>query len=321
MIRHHLEDLLNESPRIVIDGSMSTLLEELGLNLNHKLWTALALSEHSELVEEVHKRYFRSGADCGITCSYQATIPGLMESGYSREQAEQIIENSVKLFLNARDEWWREEGEAQGRSYPLCLGACGPYGAYLADGSEYRGNYGVSDDVLRDFHYRREQILWNAGADLLLFETMPSLNEVKICAEIAEELGADYWISFSCKDGEHINEGDRIEDCARSLSSGYPHLRMIGVNCSKPEYIESLIRELKKATDLPIGVYPNSGDEYDPKRKCWCKREGAVPFGDLASAYYEAGASAVGGCCTTVERHIREVTSARERFLQRIRVV
>lgn len=246
MIRHHLEDLLNKSPRIVIDGSMSTLLEELGLNLNHKLWTALALSEHSELVEEVHKRYFRSGADCGITCSYQATIPGLMESGYSREQAEQIIENSVKLFLKARDEWWREEGEAQGRSYPLCLGACGPYGAYLADGSEYRGNYGVSDDVLRDFHYRRAQILWNAGADLLLFETMPSLNEVKICAEIAEELGADYWISFSCKDGEHINEGDRIEDCARSLSSGYPHLRMIGVNCSKPEYIESLIRELKR---------------------------------------------------------------------------
>ena len=318
-MRSSLQVLLNKHPRMVIDGSMSTLLEELGLNLNHRLWTAIALFEYPDLVKEVHKRYFRSGADCGITCSYQATIPGLTESGFTVEQAEQIIENLVKLFIEAREEWWEEEGKESGRDWPLYLAACGPYGAYLADGSEYKGNYGISDDELRQFHYRRAEILWNAGADLLLFETMPSFGEVKICAEIAEELGADYWISFSCRDGQRINEGDRIADCAKVLSSGFPHLRMIGVNCTKPEYIESLILELKANTDLPIAVYPNSGDEYDPKNKCWCKRAGAIPFGDYAKIYYEAGATAVGGCCTTVESHIREVTSARDMFIMKIK--
>ncbi|MBQ8996212.1 MAG: homocysteine S-methyltransferase [Oscillospiraceae bacterium] len=318
MQRYTLEQLLKEKSRIVIDGSMSSLLEEMGLNLNHKLWTALALSEYEDMVKEVHKRYFRSGADCGITCSYQATIPGLIECGYSLQEAERIIQNSVRLFLAARQEWWEEEGRENGRAWPLCLASCGPYGAYLADGSEYRGNYGISNEKLREFHYRRAELLWNEGADLLLFETMPSLPEVMICAEIAEELGSDYWISFSCCDGEHINEGDKIYDCALQLSNNHPHLKMIGVNCSKPEFVVSLIDELKKATDLPIGVYPNSGDVYDPQTKCWCKREDSLPFGTLADSYYNEGATAVGGCCTTVEKHIREVTNARERFLQRI---
>ena len=317
-MRSSLNEFLKKHPKIVIDGSMSSLLEELGLNLNHKLWTALALVDYPELVKEVHKRYFKSGADCGITCSYQATIPGLMAIGLTEEESEKVIESSVRLFLEARQEWWDEEGRESGREWPLCLAACGPYGAYLADGSEYRGNYGISEAELRKFHYRRAEILWNAGADLLLFETMPSFGEVRICAEIAEELNADYWISFSCRDGLCINEGDRIADCARALNSGYPHLRMIGVNCTKPEYIESLILELKESTDFPIGVYPNSGDTYDPVTKCWCKREGTVSFADYANLYYQAGATAVGGCCTTVESHIKDVTSARDMFLRKI---
>ena len=108
-----------------------------------------------------------------------------------------------------------------------------------------------------------------AGADVLLFETQPSLGEAKIEAAIAERLGADYWISFSCKDGLHINEGDLIRDCAAAFRSGYPRLRALGVNCTKPEYLESLIKELGKETDLPIVVYPNSGETYDPVTKTW----------------------------------------------------
>ena len=275
---------------MIIDGSMSTALEKLGANLNSKLWTAKCLEEAPDLVKQVHLDYFRAGADCGITCSYQATIPGLMQNGCTREQAEELIARSVTLFVEARDQWWKEEGEAAGRVWPLCLAGIGPYGAYLADGSEYRGNYGV------------------------LIETQPSRHEALLEADIAEELGADYWISFSCKDGKHINEGDLISDCAKALSEGHPHLKMIGVNCTKPEYIESLIRELKSATDLPIGVYPNSGEVYDPDTKPWSSG-GGVDFEAYALAYMAAGADAVGGCCTTTGKHIRQVVSARSRFL------
>ena len=316
MNRLSLEETLDKTRIMVMDGSMSTALERLGCDLNDPLWTAKALAERPELVKQVHLDYLKAGADCGITCSYQATIPGLMVKGFSKKEAEKLISRSVKFFLEARDEWWETEGKDSNRPMPLCLGSAGPYGAYLADGSEYRGNYGVSRKALRDFHLRRAEILWEAGSDLLLFETQPSLEETVIEAEIAEEMGADYWISFTAKDGRRIPEGDLLRDCAAELSrERYPHLHMIGVNCVAPELIESLITELKASTDLPIAVYPNSGEKYDPRLKKWNGLPGSVPFGEYALRYFKAGASAVGGCCTTVDPHIREVAEARRRFL------
>lgn len=300
---------------MVIDGSMSTALEALGADTNNSLWTAAALAGQAELVKQVHLDYFRAGADCGITCSYQATIPGLTAHGYTVEEAERIIADSVRLFIEAREEWWDEEGRDAGRAYPVCLAGIGPYGAYLADGSEYRGNYGVSDNALREFHRRRMEILAEAGADVLLIETQPSLNEALIEAEIAEDLGADYWVSFSCRDGLRINEGDLIRDCASVLSKGHPGLRMIGVNCSKPEYIVSLIHEIRNATDIPVGVYPNSGLIYDPAIKKWTAPDGQLDFAAYALDYMKAGALAVGGCCTTDASHIKQVTEVRDRYV------
>ena len=310
-----IQDVLDKNRIMVIDGSMATALEALGADTNSSLWTAAALAAQPELVKQVHLDYFRAGADCGITCSYQATIPGLMAHGYTEEEAEELIADSVRLFLEARDEWWEEEGKSHDRAYPVCLAGIGPYGAYLADGSEYRGNYGVAPQVLYDFHRRRAEILARAGADVLLIETQPSMEEVLIEAEIAEDLGIDYWISFSCRDGRHINEGDLIRDCASELSRGYPGLKMIGVNCSKPEHIVSLIREIKDATDLPVGVYPNSGLIYDPATKTWSVPEGQMDFGAYAFSYMKAGAVAVGGCCTTNAEHIRQVAEIRDKFV------
>ena len=309
-----LENILKKNTVMVIDGSMSTALERLGADNSSRLWTAAALADNPDLVRQVHLDYLRAGADCGITCTYQATIPGLVEHGYSEEEAEKLIADSIRIFLEARDEWWQAEGKESGREYPLCLAGIGPYGAYLADGSEYRGNYGVSDEVIYDFHRRRLEIVQEAGADIALIETQPSLNEALIAADICEELGLDYWISFSCRDGYRINEGNLICECAKSFSEGHPHLKMIGVNCSKPEYIASLVRELKSATDIPIGVYPNSGLIYDPETKTWTQPQNVMNFGAYALDYMQAGASAVGGCCTTDCEQIEQVVSSREVF-------
>ena len=320
-----IQEIIDKNGVMVIDGSMSTALEHLGANLNSKLWTARALAESPELVKQVHLDYFRAGADCGITCSYQATIPGLMANGSTREEAEDLIARSVRIFLEAREEWWEAEGRKAGRSWPLCLAGIGPYGAYLADGSEYRGRYGVSDQVLDDFHRRRMEILHEAGADILLIETQPSLHEALLAAGIAEELGADYWISFSCMDEKHICEGDLIRDCAKAFAKDHPHLRMIGVNCSKPVYIAGLIKELRAGLQeaakdggrmIPIGVYPNSGEEYDAVTKTWHGVGDAKSFGEYAMDYMKAGADAVGGCCTTVASHVEQVIAARKEFVE-----
>lgn len=315
MQRATIEGILQAKGQMIIDGSMSTALENMGANLNSKLWTAKVLAEEPELVKNVHINYFRAGADCGITCSYQATIKGLTENGYTEEQAEKIIEDSVKVFIEARNEWWESEGRDADRLWPLCLAGIGPYGAYLADGSEYTGIYSLSDEELDFFHRRRMEILWNAGADILLIETQPSLRESIIEAKIAEELGADYWISFSCRDEHRLNDGTPIADAVKAFSDGYPHLKMIGINCTKPEYIESLVKDIKAVTDIPVGVYPNSGDVYDPSTKTWKPRIDIMSFEDYALSYFRAGADAVGGCCTTVERHVINVVNAREKFI------
>ena len=172
--RTTLEETLAVSPLLVLDGAMSTPLENMGIDLNTKLWTAKVLADQPEMVKQVHKNYFKAGADCGITCSYQATVPGLMDIGYTKEQAEELIAKSVEIFLEAREEWWQEEGEKAGHTRPLCLASVGPYGAYLADGSEYRGHYEVSEETLYEFHKHRMELLWEAGADLLL-ETLDAL--------------------------------------------------------------------------------------------------------------------------------------------------
>ncbi|MDO5439653.1 MAG: homocysteine S-methyltransferase [Erysipelotrichaceae bacterium] len=314
-MRASLEEILQKEKIMVIDGSMSTALEALGANLNNTLWTASVLRDQPELVRQVHYDYLKAGADCGITCSYQATIPGLLKAGCSKEEAEELITRSVTLFKEARDQWWNEEGKDSGRPYPLCLAGIGPYGAYLADGSEYTGKYSMDHDFLWDFHYRRMELLHNAGADILLIETQPALKEALIAAEIAESLNADYWISFSCLNGTHTCARDSVRECAEVLSKDHPHLKMIGINCTKPEYIVSLIGELKKGTDLPVGVYPNSGEKYDPLTKTWTHAEGQMDFGAYAFSYMTAGADAAGGCCTTTCTHIEQVAEARKKYL------
>lgn len=306
---------------MIIDGSMSTPLERMGADLNDTLWTAKVLREQPELIKKVHMDYFRAGADCGITASYQATIPGLMAKGMTEKEAEDIIASSVRVFLEARDEWWKAEGEKDGREYPLCLASVGPYGAYLADGSEYRGNYKISDEELKSFHRRRMEILKDAGADMFLIETIPSKREALICADLAEDMDLDYWISYSCMSGTKICEGDPVKECVKELVKDRPHLKMVGVNCTDPRFILSLIGEIKAGLedagkDLPIAVYPNSGEKYDPRLKKWNGMPGSVPFGEYALRYMKAGAKAVGGCCTTDTPHIREVAEARDRFLK-----
>ena len=142
-----------------------------------------------------------------------------------------------------------------------------------------------------------------------------------VCADLAEKLGLDYWISFSCMSGTKINEGDLIRDCIKEIVPGHPGLKMVGVNCTDPKFIVSLIGEIRRGLedagkDLPVAVYPNSGEKYDPDTKTWTKAGEGLAFGAYACEYMKAGASAVGGCCTTVASHIKKVRESRERFLK-----
>lgn len=183
----------------------------------------------------------------------------------------------------------------------------GPYGAFLADGSEYRGEYGLTEKELMDFHRPRMQALIEAGADLLACETIPSLIEARAIAKLLKEFPeVCAWISFTARDGEHVSEGQLFADCVKQLQD-HPQIAAIGVNCTSPIYISSLIQAGKKETEKPILVYPNSGESYDAARNDWNGEPVLHSFGERAREWYDAGARLIGGCCRTTPEDIRAI--------------
>jgi homocysteine S-methyltransferase len=307
MVNNPIASILDRYPALVIDGALATELERRGFDLKDELWSAKILLEQPEAIRQLHYDYFKAGADCAITASYQATIEGFMKRGLDETEAIDLIEKSVRLATEARDEFWADESNRAGRERPFVAASVGPYGAYLADGSEYRGNYGLTERQLMDFHRPRMEALIEAGADILACETIPCLVEAQALVKLLEEFQSiQAWISFSCRDGVHVSEGQRFEDCVRQVEAS-PFVVAVGVNCTSPEYIPSLISEARKATDKPVLVYPNSGEKYDPSRNDWKGQPVHEFFSEEAREWFKAGARLIGGCCRTTPQDIQEI--------------
>lgn len=302
-----IASILDHQPALVIDGALATELERRGYDLKDDLWSAKILLEQPEAIKQLHFDYFKSGADCAITASYQATIEGFSKRGLNEQEAIALLQKSVRLALEARDEFWADKSNRAGRSKPFVAASVGPYGAYLADGSEYRGDYGLDEKELMDFHRPRMQALIDAGAELLACETIPCLIEAQALVRLFDEFQSiQAWISFSCRDEEHVSEGQRLEDCIRLIESS-PFVVAIGVNCTSPKYIPSLIGEIRKATDKPVIVYPNSGERYDASRNDWEGQPVYESFSEEAREWFKAGARLIGGCCRTTPRDIQAI--------------
>ncbi len=300
--------ILDRQPVLVIDGALATELERRGYDLKDDLWSAKILLEQPEAIQQLHYDYFQAGADCVITASYQATVEGFMKRGLDEEPAIDLIKKSVRLAIAARDEFWADELNRVGRSKPLIAGSVGPYGAFLAHGEEYIGNYGLTEKELMDFHRPRMKALIEAGADMLACETIPSLIEAQAIAKLLKEFpNMTAWISFSARDEKHISEGQLFVDCVKRLEED-SQIVAIGINCTSPEYIPSLIHDAKQVTNKPILVYPNSGESYSPDKMDWNHDPTFESFGAHAKDWYDAGARLIGGCCRTTPEDIRVIS-------------
>ena len=310
-----IASVLDHQPALVIDGALATELERRGYNLKDDLWSAKILLEQPEAIQQLHYDYFRAGADCAITASYQATIAGFMKRGLNEKEAIALIQKSVQLAIAARDEFWKDETNHIGRLKPFVAASVGPYGAYLAHGEEYVGNYGLTKNELMDFHRPRVKALIEGGAEMLACETIPSFVEAQALAELLKEFpNITAWISFSARDEKHISEGQVFADCVKSLEA-HPQITAIGINCTSPRYIPSLIRAGKQVTNKPLLTYPNSGETYDATKNDWDGNPVYESFGEQAKDWYDAGARLIGGCCRTTPEDIRVISGwARNRM-------
>jgi homocysteine S-methyltransferase len=295
---------LSQRPYLILDGALATELERRGADLNDPLWSSKVLLEQPELIRQVHYDYFVAGADVATTASYQAHAAGFARRGISAERVPQLLAQTVQLAQAARDDYLQQAPPSTPR--PLVAASVGPYGAALADGSEYRGNYALTDQQLEAFHRPRVAALLAAGPDLLACETLPSLREALVLARLLREFPHGCaWISFSCQDGSRSCEGQDVAECARSLDS-FPQVVAIGVNCTSPEHVPALLGRMRGHTAKPLLAYPNSGERYDATAKHWhvdAERQ-VTPFAAQVCAWYAAGARLLGGCCRTTPADI-----------------
>jgi homocysteine S-methyltransferase len=293
--------MINTYP-LLIDGGLSNQLEKQGHDLNHKLWSAKLLESDPEAIIKAHLAYLEAGAQCITTASYQASIPGFMSIGYDMATAESLIKKSVHLAEKAIKRFHLKG------SKPIIAASVGPYGAYLADGSEYHGNYGISEETLREFHEHRISLLDHSNADILACETIPSFKETLVLANILKDMNKQTWVSFSCKDEFHINDGTPIEDCVDILSD-HPNIFAIGVNCTSPKYISGLVKAIKpKIKDKRIIVYPNSGDVYNAETKVWSELSSSEQLLNQAKEWINLGVDIIGGCCRIGPKDIKSLS-------------
>src|SRR5271170_2177866 len=245
----------------VLDGGMATELEKLGCDLSGPLWSARVLREQPERIAAVHDSYLDAGADCILTASYQVSAEAYAEIGLSPEAAATSLRESVRLAENART---RHSGRRI-----LIAASLGPYGAALHNGAEYHGNYDISFDQLVSFHALRLAVLAETNADLIAFETVPSLEEAHaIVAALEQYPEISAWVSFTCVDATHAAHGEPISDCGRLLDS-IPQVVAVGINCTAPALVTPLIQALKASTTKPIVVYPNSGEGWNAQTRSW----------------------------------------------------
>lgn len=306
-IRNPLHDRLAADRPVVLDGALATELERHGCDIADALWSANALLDRPELVEAVHRDYFDAGALVATTASYQATPAGFAARGLDEAAALELIDLSVRLAASAREAASAADPEA---ATGFVAGSVGPYGAYLADGSEYRGDYALSKSEFLEFHRPRAAALVAAGADLLAFETLPKLTEALALADLAEELGVPAWFSFSLRDSGHISDGTPLTDVAQALD-GRAGVIAIGVNCVPIGLVSSALEVLSAHTGLPLIAYPNSGETYDPVTKTWSPGDEATgTLAGMAAEWRSRGARLIGGCCRTTPADIAALAEA-----------
>ncbi|MEU3981017.1 homocysteine S-methyltransferase [Streptomyces sp. NPDC026672] len=274
---------------LVLDGGMSNQLEAAGHDLGDALWSARLLAERPEAVTEAHLAYFRAGADVAITASYQATFEGFAARGVDRAETARLIALSVEL---ARDAARRARREGVDR--PLWVaGSVGPYGAMLADGSEYRGRYGLDTAELERFHRPRAEALAGAGADVLALETVPDADEARALLRAVRGLGVPVWLSYTVA-GDRTRAGQPLEE-AFAVAAEADEVIAVGVNCCVPEDVERAVATAVRVTGRPAVAYPNSGETWNARTRSW---DGPSTLSaERVTAWRTAGAALVGGCC------------------------
>ncbi|CCE82713.1 Piso0_002454 [Millerozyma farinosa CBS 7064] len=328
-MKQMLGEILGDK-HLVLDGALGTELESIIPSTSKSqprddpLWSTRVLINEPKLVEEVHYRYLMSGSNIITTCTYQASLCGLLKYGdhFSKEDALGLWQKSVDVGKSAARRYYKECSRAQ---RVLIAGSIGPYGAYLADGSEYSGNYGdFSNKQLEQFHFDLMKFLiLNKDVDLIGVETLPSLREFKVLFKLFLKLSNKYnsnkkiYFSFDFKNEHVLCDGSSMENVfffinkhlAKSQSLAN-NILAIGCNCIDYKLVTSILEQFKylNTFEVPTIVYPNFGFTYNKGTDRYKAHKDLDKWKRLANEWLDYNVKLIGGCCSTGPQEIKIIS-------------
>ncbi len=286
-----LVDALANQP-VVLDGGLATRLEARGHDLSDALWSARLLLDDPDQIIAAHEDFYAAGAEVAITASYQVSFAGLAARGVGAQDAERVLRRSVELARHA----------AAGAPGRWVAASVGPYGAALADGQEYTGDYDLDVAGLRRWHRPRIAALAAAEPDVLAIETIPCLAEVEALLAEVDGIGVPCWLSLTV-DGDRTRRAEPVAEAFR-MAAGVAEVVAVGVNCCTAGSADACV-PLAAASGKPVVVYPNSGEGWDGAARTWTGTPTFHP--DRVTRWLDDGARLVGGCCRVGPDDIAEI--------------
>jgi homocysteine S-methyltransferase len=284
------------SRTVLADGAMGTVLYSRGITIN-RCYDELNLTD-PRLILSIHEEYLQAGAEILETNTFGANRFRLARHSLAGKVAE-INAAGVQLARQAADHLKEKQaGDA------WVGGSIGPLGVRL----EPLGKTGL--DEAREAFSEQIAALSAAGADLLIIETMPALNEARQALIAARETAPDLpvLVMVTVDDDSNCLDGSSPAQAAALLTEWGADA--IGVNCSTgPATVLTAIEAMRGATDLPLAAMPNAGmpRAVEGRNIYLCSPEYMASFARKAIL---AGAQVVGGCCGTTPNHIRAMRSA-----------
>ena len=290
----------------LLDGSMSFPLEKSGYDLKNRLWTGDALINNPKLIKDIHIGYLNAGSDYISTSTYQVSSMVLKELGYNNNEIYNIFKQSVDVAKDAIK-------ESKSKKNIKIVGSFGPFAAYLPDASEFVGLYKTSDEEIREYHIENIEVIEKIDLDIVLFETIPCLRELKILLKLIANLKKEIWLSFTCNEHLEFRDKSSIDDGIK-LASKINKITTIGLNCFSPVIVKKGIKKLRSLSNKNVLIYPNSGEIYDPYEKEW---NGKNLYNDkLIKEWLSLQPDIIGGCCRVGFENIKKMREEIDMYIK-----
>ncbi|WND03884.1 homocysteine S-methyltransferase family protein [Temperatibacter marinus] len=282
---------------IIMDGAMGTELRARGARVadyKSSAWSAFALLEDPDVIEEIHLDYILAGARV-ITANNYAVTSSLLERAGLEARQEELLKQAVELALKARKRAGISSVKIAASLPPLNT-------SYQSD------LVGDFDHILTEYQHIAHSV--KHSVDMFICETMTTISEAKAAARAGCATGVPTFVSFTLEPSTgKLRGGETIE----ALVTGLADLPIAGFlfNCCDCHTILKMLPELSALVTVPIGAYANpvlhEPLENGEPEQVIAKPLNAEEYADQVVQWVQAGATYVGGCCDTSPAYIQRM--------------